>query len=66
MTDLKSFVSLAGSINAVASPFRSYLNDLYIKHRGLKKGKVADYIPELALASSDSFGICVVSTDGQT
>ncbi|MCP9850260.1 glutaminase A [Cyanobium sp. Morenito 9A2] len=65
MADLGSFGSLASTINAVASPFRGYLNDLYNKHRVLKKGKVADYIPELALASPESFGICVVSTDGQ-
>jgi glutaminase len=65
MGDLGAFGFLATSINAVASPFRAYLNDLHNKYRGLKKGKVADYIPELALANPDCFGICVVNTDGK-
>ncbi|MCC5645753.1 glutaminase A [Nostoc sp. CHAB 5824] len=57
--------SLASSITAVTSPFRNYLNDLYDKYRSLNEGKVADYIPELALAKPEWFGICVVTADGQ-
>ncbi|MBO9997717.1 MAG: glutaminase A [Cyanobacteria bacterium SID2] len=60
--DLKS---LASSIQAVSSPFRNYLNDLYEKYRSLDEGKVADYIPELALANPEWFGICVVTSNGQ-
>ncbi|AFZ45155.1 L-glutaminase [Halothece sp. PCC 7418] len=57
--------SLANSISAVTSPFRNYLNDLYEKYRSFNEGKVADYIPELAIANPESFGICVLTTQGQ-
>ncbi len=57
--------SLATSIQAVASPFRSYLNELHEKYRQVSEGAIADYIPELALASPDWFGVCVVTEDGQ-
>jgi len=60
--DLKS---LASSIQAVASPFRSYLNDLYEKYQFLNDGAVADYIPELALSKPEWFGICVVTANNQ-
>jgi glutaminase len=59
------FSSLASSIQAVASPFRQYLNDLHDKYQGASNGAVADYIPELALADPNWFGICVVTKDGQ-
>lgn len=57
--------SLASSIQAVASPFRTYLNDLYEKYRVVQDGAVADYIPELTLADPDWFGITAITTDGQ-
>jgi glutaminase len=60
-----NFSSLASSIQAVASPFRQYLNDLHAKYQGVTEGTVANYIPELALADPNWFGICVVTTDGQ-
>ena len=60
--DLKS---LASSIQAVASPFRAYLNDLHEKYQSLNEGAVADYIPELALANPDWFGICAATVDGR-
>jgi glutaminase len=59
------FLSLASSIQAVASPFRQYLSDLHDKYQGAMDGAVADYIPELALADPNWFGICVVTTGGQ-
>lgn len=62
MSDLQS---LAGSIQAVVSPFRGYLNELHQKYRAVGEGQVADYIPELALANPDWFGICVVTADGK-
>lgn len=65
MVDLGDLQSLASSITAVTSPFRNYLNDLYEKYRSLNEGTVADYIPELALAKPEWFGVCVVTTDGQ-
>jgi glutaminase len=57
--------SLANSITAVASPFRSYLTDLHNKYCHVNEGAVADYIPELALAKPEWFGICAVTTQGQ-
>ncbi|WP_008314369.1 glutaminase A [Leptolyngbya sp. PCC 6406] len=60
--DLKS---LADSISSVTSPFRNYLSDLHEKYQSLTEGAVADYIPELALADPNWFGICVATVDGQ-
>ena len=65
MAEKQSLQSLASSIQAVTSPFRAYLNDLYEKYQSLNEGAVADYIPELALANPDWFGICAVTVDGQ-
>jgi glutaminase len=65
MSNLGDLHSLASSITAVASPFRNYLNDLHEKYRSLNEGTVADYIPELALAKPEWFGVCVVTTEGQ-
>ncbi len=45
--------------------FRTYLHELHEKYQSLNEGTVANYIPELALAEPDWFGICVVTTDGQ-
>ena len=65
MSNLGDLQSLASSITAVTSPFRNYLSDQYEKYRSLDEGVVADYIPELALAKPEWFGICIVTTDGQ-
>ncbi len=65
MVDTGDLYSLANSIQAVASPFRGYLSDLHEKYRLLNDGAVADYIPELALANPDWFGVCVATTSGQ-
>ena len=62
MSDLQSLTS---SITAVTSPFRSYLTDLHIQYQADNDGAVADYIPELALAKPEWFGICVVTQAGQ-
>lgn len=65
MVDTGNLQSLANSITAIASPFRSYLNELYQRYRLLNQGTVADYIPELALAKPEWFGICTVTVGGQ-
>ncbi len=65
MAEKHDLKSLANSIQAVTSPFRGYLADLHEKYQSLRDGAVADYIPELALANRDWFGICVVTVDGQ-
>jgi glutaminase len=57
--------SLANSIQAVTSPFRSYLTDLHEKYQSLTDGAVADYIPELTLADPKWFGICAITNKGQ-
>jgi glutaminase len=57
---------LIGSLKSAVAPFRNTLQDLHAKYRGVVDGKVADYIPELALAKPEWFGISVVTVDGQT
>jgi glutaminase len=57
---------LIGSLRSAVAPFRSTLQELHAKYRGVMDGKVADYIPELALAKPEWFGISVVTVDGQT
>lgn len=37
---------------------------MHARFSGLNAGKVADYIPELALADPDWFGICIATPDG--
>ena len=47
-----------------SSPVQDYLEALHARYRGLTDGSVADYIPELAHADPDGFGICVATRDG--
>ncbi len=56
-------ISDAGA-NVWASPIDSYLKTLHARHAGYTAGKVADYIPELAKANPDWFGICIATRDG--
>jgi glutaminase len=65
MSNIGDLHSLASSIRSVTSPFRTYLNDIYEKYRSVNDGVIADYIPELALAKPEWFGICVITTSGQ-
>jgi len=46
------------------SQLHTTLEAIYQKYRSLDDGKVADYIPELACANPDWFGIAVVTTEG--
>jgi len=55
---------LIGSMKALASPFRGVLNELHTKYKPVREGAVANYIPELAKANPDWFGISVVTVDG--
>ena len=41
-----------------------YLEHLHREFAGVKEGKVATYIPELAKANPDWFGICLVTANG--
>ncbi|MEO0455298.1 MAG: glutaminase A [Cyanobacteria bacterium P01_A01_bin.114] len=65
MSNIGDLQSLASSITAMTSPFRNYLNDLHEKYQSLNEGAIADYIPELALAKPEWFGICAVTAAGQ-
>lgn len=56
---------LIGSLKSAVAPFRHTLQDLHAKHQGLNEGRVANYIPELALANPQWFGISVVTVGGQ-
>jgi glutaminase len=46
------------------SPILDYLESLRVRFRELSDGNVADYIPELARADPDWFGICIATHDG--
>ncbi len=52
------------STAAITSPIQDYLQELHTRHAALRDGQVATYIPELAKASPDWFGICLVTTEG--
>jgi glutaminase len=45
-------------------PLQRYLTQLHARHRSTREGAVATYIPELANADPDGFGICIVTADG--
>lgn len=47
------------------SPIHNYLADLLRKHGCAREGVVATYIPELAKANPEWFGICVATVDSQ-
>jgi glutaminase len=49
----------------LVSPVQAYLERLYGKYAGLNEGTVATYIPELAKADPQWFGICLATIDGQ-
>ena len=38
---------------------------IYQKYRNIDEGDVATYIPELAKANPEHFGICLVTVDGR-
>jgi len=42
-----------------------YLRSLHSRFIGLTDGAVADYIPPLAEADPEPFGICIATVDGQ-
>ena len=46
------------------SPVLRFLNELLARHRECREGNVATYIPELAKADPEKFGICVATVDG--
>ncbi|MCX5345638.1 glutaminase A [Streptomyces atratus] len=40
------------------------LRELHTRFAGLREGQLADYIPQLALAEPDAFGLALISMDG--
>jgi glutaminase len=47
------------------SSIQNRLEDMHRSHRNNRSGQVASYIPELAKASPDAFGIAVATVDGK-
>lgn len=52
------------SLPICKSPVSDYLEELHARYRDLNEGVVATYIPELAKANPDWFGICLVTASG--
>jgi glutaminase len=46
------------------SPVQDYLENLHAEFAGISEGSVATYIPELAKADPNWFGICLVTASG--
>lgn len=57
--------AMVRGMKTVVSPFRAFLADLQRTIGPLSEGRLADSIPELAKASPQWFGICVVDTSGR-
>jgi glutaminase len=52
------------SNSSCSSPVLDYLEQLHREFASVSDGKVATYIPELAKANPDWFGICLVTANG--
>ena len=50
---------------SLRSPVQAYLERLHARHAGLREGAVATYIPELAKADPEWFGVCLATVDGR-
>lgn len=57
--------ALVNKLKSAAAPFRETLRGLHDRLRAVREGAVATYIPELAKANPDWFGISVATVDGQ-
>jgi glutaminase len=57
-------IDAAGGPARVPSPVQSCLERLHERYAALTDGEIATYIPELAKANPEWFGICVATTDG--
>jgi glutaminase len=55
---------LLGRMRSASAPMRDVLRDLHQRLAGIDDGKVADYIPELAKANPNAFGIALATADG--
>ena len=52
------------STSVITSPILDSIIELHSRYAALKDGEVATYIPELAKANPEWFGICVVTANG--
>jgi glutaminase len=59
-------MSTTTSENVRGSGLQALVDDVYAKYEPLADGDVAAYIPELAKADPNAFGVCVVAADGQS
>ena len=57
--------ALVRDMRSAVVPFRATLRDLHDAYRGVLEGEVANYIPELADADPNWFGISAVTTRGE-
>ncbi|MCA9054168.1 MAG: glutaminase A [Planctomycetaceae bacterium] len=57
--------ALVGQLKSATAPMRQTLADIHARNRDLTEGVVADYIPELATARPEWFGISIVTVGGQ-
>jgi glutaminase len=48
------------------SQVQEIIEDVYEKYKDIHEGEVATYIPELAKANPNHFGICLATVDGET
>lgn len=58
--------ALVNRMKSAAAPFRQTLSRLHEEFKAVRDGDVATYIPELAKADPELFGISVVTADGQS
>ena len=57
--------ALVRDTRAAASPLRTYIKELHERLAPVRDGAPASYIPELAVANPDWFGISIVTCDGK-
>ncbi|MCM2415858.1 glutaminase A [Streptomyces sp. RKAG290] len=51
-------------MSAATDAVTEALRDLHSRFAGVDEGEIADYIPQLALADPDAFGLALISMDG--
>jgi glutaminase len=61
---MPALATQSSSISGCSSPIRDYLEQLHSELSRDTEGKVATYIPELAKADPNWFGICLVTLNG--
>jgi len=61
---VSSWRAMNPETDAPSSPIVDQLQEIHGRYVGFREGRVATYIPELAKANPDWFGICLVTTSG--